>query len=354
MKTNHNFFINLAFNLARKNLGKTSVNPSVGCIIVKNNSVISNGVTSFKGRPHAEYNALNKDINFKNSTMYLTLEPCTHYGLTPPCTNIIKKKKIKNVYYSFEDPDKRTFKKARHILKDQKINYKKITTKNNFYKSYYLNKINRLPLIDGKIALSKDFFTINKKSKWITNYRSRKVAHLIRSEYDAILSTSKSINKDNSLLNCRIRGLSNKSPDLIIIDRELELKKNLKLLKLNKSRSTYIFTLSKDEKKIRFFKDKKFKIIKLKKLNTKEDFKKLFKIIFELGKTRLLIETGLTFLNELIKFKLLNNLFTFMSNNNLRSLGKNNADPKFIKKYKSNIQLKVYLNGDKLYKMKFN
>ena len=67
MKINHNFFSNLAFNLAEKNLGKTNKNPSVGCVIVKNNSVISSGVTSLNGRPHAEFNALNKNINFKDS-----------------------------------------------------------------------------------------------------------------------------------------------------------------------------------------------------------------------------------------------------------------------------------------------
>ena len=95
MKTNHNNFIRLAFNTAQINLGKTKLNPSVGCIIVKDNTVISSGVTSINGRPHAEFNALNQNKNFNNSTMYVTLEPCTHYGLTPHCTNLIKKKNNK-------------------------------------------------------------------------------------------------------------------------------------------------------------------------------------------------------------------------------------------------------------------
>ena len=93
MKRNHNFFINLAFYLAEKNLGKTRKNPSVGCVVVKNSSVISSAVTSVNGRPHAEFIALNRNIDFKNCDMYVTLEPCTHLGKTPPCTNIIKKKK---------------------------------------------------------------------------------------------------------------------------------------------------------------------------------------------------------------------------------------------------------------------
>ena len=88
---NHKFFSNLAFNLAEINLGKTSSNPSVGCVVVKDNSVISSGVTSINGRPHAEFNALNKSLNFKDSVIYSTLEPCTHYGATPPCTKNYKK-----------------------------------------------------------------------------------------------------------------------------------------------------------------------------------------------------------------------------------------------------------------------
>ena len=94
MKENHKYFSNLAFNLAETNLGNTKKNPSVGCVIVKNQSVISSGTTSNNGRPHAEFNALNKKMNFNGSLMYVTLEPCTHFGLTPPCTNIIRKKNV--------------------------------------------------------------------------------------------------------------------------------------------------------------------------------------------------------------------------------------------------------------------
>ena len=96
-----NKYLRLAFEKAKINLGSTSTNPSVGCIIEKNKSVISSGHTSINGRPHAEFNALNKRINFKDSNLYVTLEPCSHYGFTPPCTNIIKKKKLKMFIFLF-------------------------------------------------------------------------------------------------------------------------------------------------------------------------------------------------------------------------------------------------------------
>ena len=95
-KARNNLYIRLAFNQAEINLGSTATNPSVGCIIVKNDSVVSSSYTSLNGRPHAETQALDKKINFKNAKMFLTLEPCSHYGLTPPCIQkIIKKKLIK-------------------------------------------------------------------------------------------------------------------------------------------------------------------------------------------------------------------------------------------------------------------
>ena len=92
------YFINLAFEKAKINLGSTGSNPSVGCIVEKNGSVLSSGYTSFNGRPHAEFNALNKNINFINSNLYTTLEPCSHFGKTKPCINIIRNKKIKKIH----------------------------------------------------------------------------------------------------------------------------------------------------------------------------------------------------------------------------------------------------------------
>ncbi len=353
MKKNHNFFSNLAFNIAENNLGKTKNNPSVGCIIVRNDSVIGSAATSVGGRPHAEFNALNNKVDYRGSDMYVTLEPCTHYGLTPPCTNIIKKKGIKRVFYNFDDPDQRTFRKSHHILKKKILKLKNIKDEfKNFYSCYYLNKKQQLPFVDAKIAISKDFYTINKNSKWITNLRSRRVSHLIRSKYDAIISTSKSINKDNSLLNCRIKGLNNSKPDLIIIDRNLKLKKNLKLFKIAKKRKTYIFTIIKDDKKTSFFKKKNIKIINIDRLENKDDFMNLLKKIFKIGNRRVLIEAGLVFLNHFFKLKLINNLYVFKSDKKLKNNGYNNESNNFINKIKLKNKINVNLKDEILFKVR--
>tara|TARA_Y100001970_G_scaffold290755_1_gene425614 strand:+ start:29 stop:1096 length:1068 start_codon:yes stop_codon:yes gene_type:complete len=354
MKTNHNNFLRLAFNLAQNNLGKTNLNPSVGCIVVKNNSVISSGVTSISGRPHAEFNALSNKKNFVKSDMYVTMEPCTHFGITPPCTDLIIKKKIKRVFYFFDDIDKRTAKKLRQKLTPKKVKVYQLFDKkfNKFYESYFSVKNDLIPLIDAKIAISKDFYTISKKSRWITNYQSRKRAHLLRSQYDAVLSTSRSINQDNSLLNCRIEGFDQNKPDLFIIDLKLKIKKNIKLFKNIKKRKIFIITHKDNSNRVSFFKNKNIKFIYIKSLKDKIDFIKLFKIMKRYNKSRILVETGLIFLNNLLKKKLIKNLYLFQSSYKLGNKGLNNASNNILKKIRINNQIKVNLNGDKIYKVK--
>ena len=354
MTINHKFFLNLAFQIAEKNLGLTGQNPSVGSIVVKNNAVISSGVTSTSGRPHAEYNALNKVKNTNGSSLYTSLEPCVHQGKTPPCTDIIIKKKIKYVFFGLEDPDLRTFKKAKKILNTKGIKSKLIKSKkyNNFYRSYLINKKFKIPFISAKIAISKDYFTINKKEKWITNTFSRRITHLIRSKHDGIISTSKSINFDNALLNCRIEGFNKYKPDLFIVDLNLKLKKKLLMNKILKKRKTYLITYKTNIKKAQIYKKKGYRIIFVNSLNNKNDFNLLFKKIYKMGYSRILVEAGLTFLNTLIKNRLINDLYIFNANYNLKKKGQNNASLKYLKSIKSK-QMSINLNNDKLYKKEF-
>lgn len=354
MTINHNNYLDLAFQLAERNLGHTKLNPSVGTVIVKNGTVISSGVTSPKGRPHSEYNALKKIKNCSGATLYTTLEPCTHYGKTPPCTNIIIKKKIKNVYYAFEDPDIRTSRKAKKILFQKGIKSKLIRSKkyNDFYKSYFINKKLLIPLVTAKIAISKDYQSINKKGKWITNETSRKIVHLLRNRYDCILSTSKTINKDNSLLNCRIEGLNNNKPDLFIVDLKLKLKKKLSLNNYLKIRKVYLITNKINKSKILPYKKLGYKIIFINELKNEIDFNSLYKKIYSLGYSRMLVESGLTFLNSLLKNNAIHDLYIFKSKKSLGKNGKNNDTAKYLKKIFPK-KLTINLNGDNLFKKEF-
>ena len=194
-------------------------------LLVKNNKIISFGQTGFKGRPHAETVAISKckKNELKDSSIYITMEPCTHYGKTPPCTNQIIKSKFKRVIYSINDIDKRTSNKAYALLRSKKINVSRGVLKSEskkIYKNYFQHKKNKKPFIAAKIACSSDFF-ISSKNKFITNHHSRDVSHILRYNFDSILSSSKTANADNSKLSCRINGLENFSPKRLIIDKNL-------------------------------------------------------------------------------------------------------------------------------------
>ena len=103
-KQNHLYFMKLALNQASRVLGNTDTNPAVGCVITKNNNVVAAGHTSISGRPHAEINAIKSSkVNISKSNLYVTLEPCSHFGKTPPCVNSIIKKKIGKVFFSIKD-----------------------------------------------------------------------------------------------------------------------------------------------------------------------------------------------------------------------------------------------------------
>jgi len=171
--------------------------------------------------------------------------------------------------------------------------------------------------------------------------------------YECIISTSKSINTDNSLLNCRINGFNTHKPDLFIIDLNLRLSKKLFITNLAYKRKTFLITNKINKDKTTFFKRKGFKIILVDSLKTKNDFKFLLKYIYELGYSKVFFETGLTFLNVLFKKKLLNNLYLFKSNNKLVRNGLNNASNTLLKKIKLTKKVKVNLKDDSFYKIDF-
>ena len=261
------YFIGLANNLAKNNNGFTGPNPSVGAVVVKDSKVISFGLTGISGRPHAEINSLKKlsKKELKDSSIYISLEPCTHFGKTPPCVNKIISSKIKKVVYSINDVDIRTSGKSYKILRKNKIKVIK-NYFNNFskkiYKSYFFSKKHKLPYIYGKLAVSKDFFLKDKKNFYITNEYSLKTTHILRSKISCILTTAKTINDDNPKLNCRIEGLDKFTPNVAIIDKDLRIIKNSFLIKNAKNNKTYLFYNTNNKNKLNFLKSKKIILIK--------------------------------------------------------------------------------------------
>ena len=345
----------LALLQAQKNLGSTADNPSVGCVITKNNSVISVGSTSNNGRPHAEYNAIYQSkINLKGTELYVTLEPCSHYGKTLPCTKSIISSGIKKVFFSINDPDLRSYNKSTELLKKNNIKVKKGICKNetnSFYKSYIKSKVSLLPFVTCKLAISKDFFTINKKERWITNKLSRGRVHLIRSNHDCVMTSCETIIKDNPILTCRINGLENRSPSRIILDRKLKIPLNSNIVKEATSHRTIIFYNKVNKNKIKQLKNLNIELLKisLDMDNNLDLYETLIKAK-ELGYYRIFLECGVNLTSKFLSNNLVDDFQLFISNNKIRKNGCNSfkKNMSLFLKNKKTITKNINLLGDKL------
>ena len=349
----------LALLQAQKNLGNTSDNPSVGCVITKNNSVISVGCTSNNGRPHAEYNAIYQSkINLKGAELYVTLEPCSHYGKTLPCTKSIISSGIKKVFFSINDPDLRSYNKSTELLKKNNIKVKKGICKHetsSFYKSYIKSKGSLLPFVTCKLAISKDFFTINKKEKWITNKFSRGRVHLMRSNHDCIMTSCETIIKDNPILTCRINGLENRSPSRIILDRKLRIPLNSNIVKEATRHRTIIFYNKVNKNKIKQLKNLKIELLKISlDIDNNLDLHETLIKAKELGFYRIFLESGKKMTTSFLYKNLIDDLNLFVSDRNLVKNGENNIKEqlKFFLSDKKGINEKTNLFGERLIKYK--
>ena len=349
-------YMKIALNLAISRHGLTGSNPSVGCVIVKNDKIISIGITSRNGRPHAEYNAINNCFeDLEGASMYVTLEPCCHYGLTPPCTDLIIKSKISKVLYSVTDIDKRVKNKSFKILKSNNINVKKGLLKDevkNFYNSYFLNRKQKIPFVTGKIAISNNNLIYSKENKKITNTHSDKFTHILRYKNDTLMISYKTLNKDNPRLDCRLKGFEEFSPMRVVLDNKLNTKLNSYIIKTANNRNTIIFYNKADKLKISKFKNKGVKLIKadLKKDN-RFNIKVLLKKLYKLGCRNLLIEGGNILTNSLIKNKTFDKFYLFKSPKNHSKTSeymKFNSLNILNKKYKKKIKLNLNLGKDKI------
>ena len=315
-------YMKLALDLARARRGLTGDNPSVGCVIVKKDKIISIGQTGFGGRPHAEHNAiLNCFENPKGSKMYITLEPCNHYGKTPPCTRNIVKNKISEVYYPIEDIDLKVKGKSSLILENSNIKVKKGLLRKealNLYNSYYINRKKKLPYIIGKIALSKNKIIYSDKTKKITNKISDKLTHYLRFKSDGILITSKTLNIDNPKLNCRLEGYTKFSPKRIVLDKNLKIDLKSYIVKSIKNKNTIIFHNSNDKTKKNFLTKKGAILIKQSTHSHKNfDLKTILKNLYMKGIKNLLVEGGDELTKSFLQKVMFNEFYMFKSSKNL-------------------------------------
>ncbi len=235
----------MALDLAKKAVGKTSPNPLVGAVVVKEGEIVGVGYHQKSGGPHAEVYALEEaGEKAQGATLYVNLEPCSYHGKTPPCVDKIASMQIRKVVAAHEDPNPKVAGKGFAVLQEKGIKVKvgvleKEARKINEAFIKYMST--GLPFVTLKIAATLDGKTATRKgaSRWITGEKSRELVHRLRNQVDAILTGSGSILKDDPRLTTRLLE-GGRDACRVVVDSQARIPLEAKILNLDSSSSTII------------------------------------------------------------------------------------------------------------------
>ncbi len=221
-------FLLQALAVSQDRLGSCAPNPAVGAVVVKDGVVLATGKHLQAGSPHAEVDALNKVVGYdlEGAILYVTLEPCCHWGRTPPCIDLIIGKKISAVYYGYKDPNPVVSGEGERLLKAAGIVCEMIAVKEiyDFYRYYQYWHDYKVPWVDVKLAISLDgkIAGHGMRPVAITGQATQRFTHKNRQTHDAILTTARTVIQDNPQLNVRLNGKEFKKP-VYVLDRELKI-----------------------------------------------------------------------------------------------------------------------------------
>ena len=311
-------YMRLAMQLAGNAIGRTSPNPLVGAVIVKDNRVVGCGWHRKAGTPHAEVHALNQAGELaQGADVYVTLEPCAHYGKTPPCAKALVEAKVKNVYGGLLDVNPKVAGKGFKILEDAGIHVEygflqdELRKQNEVFFKWIEHKkpfivLKAAMTLDGKIA------TATGQSKWITNETSRAYGYKLRDIYDGIMVGINTVIEDNPMLTARVDG--GKNPIRIVVDSSLKIDINANVVQ-DKSAKTIIATTDKANKdKILKLQAQDVDVIVVDKdENDKVDIEKLLDILGQQNICSILVEGGATLSGSFVAKKLVDKVYFFIA-----------------------------------------
>lgn len=309
-------YMKLALQLASTTKGQTSPNPAVGAVIVKNGEIVGVGTHLKAGDAHAEIHALQMaGAKSEGATLYVTLEPCSHYGKTPPCVEKIIQAKIKRVIVAMQDPNPNVAGKGIQKLKEAGIEVavgvceEEAKQINEDFFHYILNKkpfvtLKTAMTIDGKIATSTG------ESKWITGEEARRDVHRFRHMHDAILVGIGTVLKDNPKLTTRLPE-GGKHPVRIILDSQLRTPVDAFVIQDN-SAPTWIVTSKRvrHEQKLQY---QPFEHVKVIEMDDVRNLHELMRILGQHEITSLFVEGGAQVNNSFLKAKLINQLIVYFA-----------------------------------------
>jgi diaminohydroxyphosphoribosylaminopyrimidine deaminase/5-amino-6-(5-phosphoribosylamino)uracil reductase len=310
----HKKHMELALKLAEKGKGFTSPNPMVGCIIVKRNSIVGKGYHKKVGEPHAEINALNDaGGKAKDATMYVTLEPCSHWGKTPPCTERIVEAGVREVVIGMKDPNSLVEGYTELKFRGRKtrigILEKECRKLNEAYTKYIKKKrpfvvVKAAMSLDGKIA------TRTGDSKYITSRAARKYVHKLRAELDAVMVGINTVLKDDPYLTVRL--VKGRDPIKIVVDSKLRMPLNARVLK-DPSKLIIATTRKANKSKIKKLQQKGVNVLVIDVKQGRVDLQKLMKALGKLEITSIMIEGGAVLNSAVIKSGIVDKILFFLA-----------------------------------------
>ncbi|MEI6435391.1 MAG: bifunctional diaminohydroxyphosphoribosylaminopyrimidine deaminase/5-amino-6-(5-phosphoribosylamino)uracil reductase RibD [Bacteroidota bacterium] len=311
-----------AIALAMKGTGWVNPNPLVGAVLVSDGRIIGEGFHEFYGGPHAEVNAIGavNEINaglIAGSTLYVTLEPCSHYGKTPPCVDLIIEKKIGTVVIGMADPNPMVNGKGIVRLKENGITVEvgmlqpEIRRMNEVFNKFILTG---LPFVVMKTAMTLDgkIATVTNASKWITGEASRKVVHQLRQRLSSIMVGVDTIISDDPTLNIRLKG-EWKNPLKVITDTRLKIPMKAKIL-TNDPQLTLIATTNlADKKKLKEIERLGAQALVCPVKDDKVDLQFLMKSLGTMGIDSVLLEGGSTLAFSAMKEGIVDKIISFIA-----------------------------------------
>lgn len=297
MKTDQDY-MHLALQLAASARGNTNPNPLVGAVIVKDGVIVGTGLHRKAGEPHAEVHAVNMaGDHAKDATIYVTLEPCSHYGKTPPCANLLKESGVKRVVVATEDPNPEVAGRGIRLLRDAGIEVEVGVLQQEAQKlneRFIHNMLTERPFVVAKFAMTLDgkIATYNGHSQWITSEEARADVHELRHEVDGILVGVQTVLNDNPKLTTRLQDRQGRNPIRVVLDSHLKTPVDAYVADTKVARTIIVTSLNSDEEKAQQLEGNGVEIIRVEKQVAGLNIDELLKALYKKGITHLLVEGG--------------------------------------------------------------
>lgn len=315
MNNFHEQMMRRALALARRGVGRTSPNPAVGCVIVKDGAIVGEGWHRKAGTPHAEVHALRgAGEKAGRSDVYVTLEPCSHHGKTPPCADALVEAGVGRVFAGMVDPNPKVSGNGLQKLRRAgiEVHVGLLEEECRLLNEPFIKHVSTgMPFVICKSAMTLDgkIATANGDSKWITSDKSRRYVHRLRAMVDAVMVGAGTVEADDPLLTARIPG--GRDPLRVIVDSRLRISPKARLLHVQSPAGTVIATISGDEAKIARLEKDGTVVLRCREKEGRVDLADLMARLGVMNVQSVLLEGGSELAGEMLRSDLIDKFHLF-------------------------------------------